>query len=149
MSRRLGLMSMIFCALLFVAPDAVLSLEPGVPLAPGVFPAVGRVAGCTATLIEDHCVLTAAHCVCKEDRQGKYRLNNFAPRTSFEFVDIFSATAPVTPVNVKIKGSVRVHPEVGAAGRLREDLAVIELDLTASQMAPGIAHYFAPWSNCY
>jgi hypothetical protein len=116
------------------------ALEGGTALAPGVFPAVGRVNnGCTGTLIEDRRVLTAAHCVCSPDANKRYDPANCDARARFEFIDIAIPTAPGSRVNVRVDGRVRVHPEFSAAGWLREDLAVIELDRPASQVAPGVA----------
>jgi hypothetical protein len=84
-------------------------------------------------------VLTAAHCVCRADAAGNYGPANCAPRATFEFVDVYLPHAPTVRVNLKVDGNVRVHPEFGAKGWLREDLAVIELDRPASQVAPGVA----------
>jgi len=116
----------------FLAVDSIaLALSPGQVIAPVVFPAVGRlkaapprVAPCTATLIADGLVLTAAHCVCEPDKIG-----HCASRATFEF-------SP--PYNVKIPGTVRVHPEFGLKRWLNEDLAVIHLDYPSSQYT-GIA----------
>lgn len=123
-------LSVLIVSFLAVVPT-VLALSPGTVIAPGVFPAVGRlkaapprVAPCTATLIADRLVLTAAHCVCEPDKLG-----NCASRATFEFSPPYSVTIP---------GTIRVHPEFGLRRWLNEDLAVIHLDYPSSQFT-GIA----------
>ncbi len=121
-SRQLSILVVSFLAIV----PSVLALSPGEDLAPGVFPAVGRlkaapplVSACTATLIADALVLTAAHCVCEPDKVG-----HCASRASFEF-------SP--PYSMAIHGTIRVHPEFGVRRWLNEDLAVIHLDYPSSQ----------------
>jgi hypothetical protein len=133
--NQLQLTKLFLHVFLAVIPVTATALEGGSFIPPGGFPAIGLVNNrCTGTLIEDRRVLTAAHCVCEEDNPAKC-----ASRARFEFIDVSLASAPSMRVNVPVDGNVRVHPDFGAAGWLREDIAVIELDFSASQVAPGIA----------
>ena len=131
----------LLATLAMVLSAGVTALSPGQVLVPGAFPAVGKlkaappfVNSCTATLIEQRRVLTAAHCVCQPDKVG-----SCAARATFELLDVVLANAPGTHVNVSIPGTVRVHPEFGLRRWLNEDIAVIDLDYPASRDAPGIA----------
>jgi len=112
-------------------------LSTGTPVPPGELEAVGTLPGCTATLITPTLVLTAAHCVCPASSP-----TNCSAQTTFTLHDVFPIDDPTTPVdesatrtNVTIAGAVRVHPEFGMRGWLREDLAVVTLVQAATQRA--------------
>jgi hypothetical protein len=115
-------------------------LSSGQPVPLGELEAVGTVPGCTATLIANALVLTAAHCVCPD--QVNASLQRCQTRTAFTLHDVFPVDDPGTAVDesksramVTIHGNVRVHPEYTVRGWLREDYAVIELDRPASTVA--------------
>ena len=59
-------------------------LSVGTSVKPGKYDAVGKIPGCTATLITDNLVLTAAHCVCPTDNP-----NGCATRTTFILNQVF------------------------------------------------------------
>ena len=89
-------------------------LSQGNSVPVGQLEAVGTVPGCTATLIADNLVLTAAHCVCPSETDAK----NCATRRTFTLHDVFPVDDPATPLDesktrldVSISGNVRVHPE--------------------------------------
>lgn len=114
------------CFLLGCTLSQAEALSPGSDLGPGVFPAVGQlvaaspqVGQCTATLIADDLVLTAAHCVCEPDRAGYC-----ASRATFAFTP---------PHGIQIPGTVLAHPEFGLQRWFNEDIAVIKLDYPAYQ----------------
>ena len=113
-------------------------LSQGNSVPVGQLEAVGTVPGCTATLIADNLVLTAAHCVCPSETDAK----NCATRRTFTLHDVFPVDDPATPLDesktrldVNISGNVRVHPEYTQRGWLREDYAVIQLDKPIAAIA--------------
>jgi V8-like Glu-specific endopeptidase len=122
-----------------IQTKADLSIYGGTLVPVGELEAVGQLNGgsCTATLITYDKVLTAAHCVCP----------NSSPigcdqRAAFILKNVFPVDNPNTPVDesttrtdVTIAGNVRVNPEFGLRGWLREDNAVVELDQPANQLA--------------
>ena len=116
------------------------SLSDGALVPVGQFEAVGEIFSsegtCTATLINDSTVLTAAHCVCPSDHHPDL----CATRANFRFYDVFPVDDPetetdesTTRTNVTVSGNVLVHPEYGMRGWLREDIAWMTLDAPASQ----------------
>lgn len=117
-----------------------LSIGTAVPLgeleAVGTTVAIGK--SCTATLIDTNLVLTAAHCVCPSD----FSPLNCAMRATFTLHSVFPVDNPNTPVDesktrqdVSVGGAVRVNPEYGQRGWLREDIAVVQLDQPINQVA--------------
>lgn len=110
----------------------------GLSVPAGALEAVGRVPGCTATLVDHQIVLTAAHCVCPSDHSPV----GCATRTSFTLYDVRPVDDPATPQDesttrrdVTIPGAVTVHPDYGRAGWLRKDYAVVVLDRPAYKHA--------------
>ena len=103
----------------------------------GELEAVGSIGNCTATLIADDMVLTAAHCVC-----GSAGCDT---RRTFTLEAVFPADDPNTALDessvrqsVSVGGDVRVHPDYEQRGWAREDLAVIDLDQPMSELAPSV-----------
>ncbi|MCP4444380.1 MAG: S1 family peptidase, partial [Myxococcales bacterium] len=99
---------------------------------------VGRLPGCTGTLITNTTVLTAAHCVC----------------STSPFVDIAtscSTTSSITfdAIGTSKPGSVTVHPEFSLDGVwYANDYATIELDDPVSTYTSSVAPtYLDPGSS--
>jgi V8-like Glu-specific endopeptidase len=113
-------------------------LSAGTSVPTGELEAIGTIPGCTATLIGNSLVITAAHCVCPSDVNAQ----NCDTRKTFTLHNVFPIDNPATPVDesksrtdVTISGTVRVHPEYTQRGWLREDYAVIELDQPITDVA--------------
>jgi hypothetical protein len=121
-------------------------LSDGIIVQPGELEAVGTLAAlnksCSATLITDNLVLTAAHCVCPSENNP----NGCATRATFTLHEVFPIDDPDTGVDesqtrqedVSIAGTVRVHPEYTQRGWLREDMATVTLDQPITQVAPSV-----------
>jgi hypothetical protein len=116
-------------------------LQGGTQVPVGVFEAVGRISGCTATLIGSKTVLTAAHCVCS----GETTNTGCRSRATFSLTDVRPVDNPATPSNeslvrrdISIEGSVRVFPGYTSNGWLSDDYAIIELDRPVSDLALGV-----------
>jgi hypothetical protein len=111
----------------------------------GELEAVGRIPGCTATLISWQTVLTAAHCVCPNDDNTI----GCAARRQFTLEDVFPIDNPATVTDesatrgqVTIGGDVHVYPGFGEQGWLRRDFAVITLDQPVYEHVKGIPPIF-------
>lgn len=114
-----------------------LSVSTIVPV--GQYEAIGTVPGCTATLIDQTTVLTAAHCVCSEQGPNASHAGCSTRRT-FTLHDVHPVDDPATTVNesltrkdVSIDGTVYVNPEYGKARWLAADYAIIKLDVAANE----------------
>ncbi|MEM7587865.1 MAG: S1 family peptidase [Acidobacteriota bacterium] len=97
-------------------------LSGGTAVPSGELRAVGAIRGCTATLITQELVLTAAHCVCPNDGNR----TNCSSRSNFLLE------------GASLAGDVLVHPEYGDKGWLRDDYALIHLDDPAYLVARGV-----------
>jgi len=118
----------------------ILFILGGTPVPTGEFEAVGILSGigsCTATLIDDETVLTAAHCVCT----GQSTPTGCISEATFIFKNVLPVDDPATPENesttrrdVRLTGSVRVHPQYTSAGWLSNDFALVKLSHLASEL---------------
>jgi len=114
-------------------------LSVGTVVPVGQYAAVGTVPGCTATLIDQETVLTAAHCVCADEGPSA-NLGTCTGRTTFTLHDVIPTPDPSTPwliptsrTDVSIDGTVYVHPEYGQTSWLFYDIAIIKLDVPVNE----------------
>lgn len=126
--------------LLGLATQPAHALSAGTPVSPGQFDAVGRVDGCSGTLIAPTRVLTAAHCFCPGDRPGAC-----ATRATFRLFGVMRADDPSTGTDetgtigtASIPGTLRIHPQYSQPSWNLHDFAVLELDAAASTRAPTV-----------
>lgn len=115
-------------------------LQGGTQVPVGQFEAVGTFSGngiCTATLIDQDLVLTAAHCACS----GQSTPTGCVTRGTFTFRSVFPVDNPATSAdesrtrqNVSIRGDVAVHPLYTVGGWLRNDYALLRLDQAAHEL---------------
>ena len=110
-------------------------------VAEGELEAVGRIPGCTATLIEPDLVLTAAHCVCS----GQDTRTGCQTQSRFTLINVRPVDNPATPINeslqrqsIGIDGVIGVHPQYTSAGWLSHDFATIRLNQKVSDVAVGV-----------
>jgi len=115
-------------------------LSAGHAVPQGELEAVGRIPGCTATLISPNVVISAAHCVCTGSSS-----DDCVTRVKFTLKNVHPADDPTTPndesagrKDVTIPGDVFVHPEYGVEGWSRKDLALILLDQPVYEIAEGV-----------
>jgi hypothetical protein len=116
------------------------ALTTGTPVPPGLYDAVGRLGGCSATLITQTQVLTAAHCVCKDDLPNKC-----SSRATFELFSVAPADNPATIqnesatlANLSIPGTLRINPEFSFPTWMLNDFAVLDLDFPVYTVAPWV-----------
>ena len=136
--------NVIGCVLFALAPSAAcvdvgdelsdesLAISGGTAVPVGQLEAVGSIGGCTATLITDSIVLTAAHCVCDDADVTQCDPDM---RRSFTLEMVRPVGNPEIRQNITIPGSIVVHPDYGIGAWLSNDLAVIRLDQPASSLA--------------
>lgn len=129
----------------FVAQAAVSSktfpLSNGQAVPIGELEAVGRLPNCSATLVSERLVLTAAHCVCPSQNNAQ----GCRTRYQFTLTDVRPVDNKSTPQDesqtrqdVTIAANVVVHPQYTAAGWLRRDFAQLVLDRPVWQVAQGV-----------
>lgn len=138
------LLTAVLTSQLGFADDVGTSQQPilnGSAVPVGELEAVGRLPGCTATLIENDLVLTAAHCVCTGEssntgcrKQTTYTLTNVRPLDN----PVTSADESTTRRNITITGDVSVHPKYTSAGWLSYDFATVKLNQSVSSVALGV-----------
>jgi len=111
----------------------------------GQYEAVGTVPGCTATLIDQETVLTAAHCVCQQQGPNADH-GTCVTRRTFTLHDVFPVDNPATPANesltrqdVSFDGTVYVHPRYGKDRWLAYDFAILKLDVPANERVLNVA----------
>jgi len=94
---------------------------------------------CTATLISDSLVLTAAHCIC-----DPIAPTNCSPATTFTLTNVFAIEEaikkkkkrdPTYRTDVLLDGTPVVHPDFGIGTYLANDIAVLRLAAPASSRA--------------
>jgi V8-like Glu-specific endopeptidase len=117
--------------------EAEQAIAGGTPTATGEHEAVGKLSGCSASLVARDVVLTAAHCVCNEELPIVCD-----ERASFTLTNVVRYDDPTTAANeggtrgdVTIAGDVVAHPDYFRGGWLRSDYAVIHLDRIATDLA--------------
>jgi hypothetical protein len=118
------------------------SLSSGTVVPANELEAIGQVPGCTATLISQRVVITAAHCVCPSDTNAV----GCSGRITFTLTNVYPVDNPATPVdesltrtNINIQGNVHVHPQYTKQGWLRKDFALIVLDRPVYEVAKNIS----------
>lgn len=134
-------------AMMFLTTTVFSQIANGTAVPDGELEAVGRLGGCTATLIGPKTVLTAAHCVCR----GETTPTDCRPQTTFTLVNVRPVDDPstindesITRVNISFTGTVRVHPKYTLAKIngvfvtnhwLSNDYAIVDLDQAVSSKA--------------
>lgn len=120
-------------------------LSSGTLVPEGQYAAVGTIPGCTATLIDQETVLTAAHCVCGDEGPGA-DLTTCTGRTTFTLHDVVPMPDPATSwliptsrTDVSIPGTVYVHPDFGRERWLFYDIAIIKLDTPVNELVRDVS----------
>jgi hypothetical protein len=109
-------------------------LSKGTAVKEGKLEAVGTIPGCTATLVTQDTVVTAAHCVCTNNQR-----RTCSNRATFTLHSVVPANG-VNRRNINISGDVHVHPNFDGrngvvCGANNPDIAVIHLDTPAFRAA--------------
>ena len=120
-------------------------LSTGTPVPVGQMEAIGFLAGlgsCSASLIDQKTVLTAAHCVCDCACQPVCQISNCTSRAVFTLHDVYPVDDPGTPAdesrtrtNVSIGGTVILHPTFCKTRWLSDDYAIVKLDRPVYEVA--------------
>jgi len=159
--KRVVLAAMIFgviCA--WVAPAVYAQVQIGKKLYPlssgtdvpvgqleaiGTITTIGSSPGsyhCTAFLIDQRTVLTAAHCICDCACPTVCQISNCLSRVRFTLHDVYPVDDPRTPVdesktrtNVDIGGTVHIHPEFCKKSWYLYDYAIVKLDRPVYEVA--------------
>lgn len=133
----LNILISFFCVLNIASAEEnigkkVAPLSVGTIVPVGGLEAIGTLPGCTATLVTQDTVLTAAHCVCANGQR-----QNCSNRATFTLHNVMPATGG-NRKNISISGNVHVHPQFGVKGWLRDDYAVVKLDTPIYKIAPAV-----------
>ena len=120
-------------------------LSSGATVLAGQMEAIGSIVGksyCTASLIDQKTVLTAAHCVCDCVCAPVCQVSNCVSRAVFTLIDVYPVDDPKTAPdesktrnNVSIGGTVILHPTFCKTRWLSDDYAIVKLDRPAYEVA--------------
>jgi hypothetical protein len=120
-------------------------LSAGTTVPAGQLEAIGSIVGggtCTASLIDQKTVLTAAHCMCDCVCAPGCKPAKCVSRATFTLLDVYPVdnpgTAPdesKTRKNVSIGGAVILHPDFCTKSWLYYDYAIVKLDRPVYEVA--------------
>jgi len=129
-----------FCVSAIAYADSIGKIEfplsTGTAVPVGELEAIGTIPGCTATLITQDIVLTAAHCVCESDKS-----HQCSSRTTFTLHDVLPINDSSSQRrNISVQGDVNVHPAYDGRKSVvcadaNVDIAVIRLDTPINRLA--------------